>query len=403
MRAGRLAPILLGVTVMGCGVGRIPGLDEPSGQSADARSEIADAAPDESSQAAPLVGSGSTGGIRSTGGAQASGGATGRSGTPGAGGQALVHQGGAVAATTICSGEVTGARASRDPADVLLVLDRSGSMVTEIDSNCRCDPSAASCSNPQGCPSRWESLVEGIGSAMSATPFLHWGLKLFGSPGSDSCVVTDGVEVPIGPDSAAEIQTRIAATRPDLGTPTAAAMKASTAYLRTLTQTNSKVILLATDGEPNCADTGSSSGSGGFDMEGALEEISAARDLGILVYVIGIGPSVPNLDAFAQAGGTGRYFPAGSHDDLTAALVSVSKAALCTFALASAPPDPANVAVYLDGSVVPRDASSGWGFGRDSQTILLHGSSCARALDEPDSIVEAVFGCASSLPPRTLP
>ncbi len=403
MRVGTLAPILVGVTVMGCGVGRMPGLDELSGQSPDARRPIADAAPDDSMRAAPPLGAGSTGGIRSTGGAQASGGATGRGGTPVAGGRGPAQQGGAVAATTTCTGEVTGARANRDPADVLLVLDRSGSMVTEIDSNCRCDPSTATCNNTWSCPSRWESLVEGIGNAMSATPFLHWGLKLFGSPGSASCVVTGGVEVPIGPDSAAEIQTRIAATRPDLGTPTAAAMKASTEYLRTLTQTNSKVILLATDGEPNCASSGSSPGSGGSDMEGALEEISAARDLGILVYVIGIGPSVPNLDAFAQAGGTGRYYPAGSHDDLAAALVSVSKAALCTFSLASAPPDPANVAVYLDGSVVSRDASSGWSFGRDSQTILLHGSSCARALDEPDSIVEAVFGCGSPLPPRTLP
>jgi len=115
------------------------------------------------------------------------------------------------------------------------------------------------------------------------------------------------------------------------------------------------------------------------------------------------GPSVPNLDTFAESGGTGRYYPTDSPEELTKALISVSKAALCTFALASMPPDPTNIAVYLDNTLVPQDASNGWSFGRDSLTILLHGGSCDQALAEPDSVVEVVFGCGPPLPPKTLP
>ena len=407
LQMSRLAPILFGLIAIGCGVGRMPGLtdtamggttdpprtDGSGGQGGD----TADAAPDLPRTTDLLVGNGGA-----SGGARA-GGTNGHGGVPGTGGRGLGGQGGTPGSPAICSGEVQGSRASRDPAEVLLTLDRSGSMANSIAGDCACGSAGSdpACGNSSGCTSRWRSLTAAIVSAMSSTPFLQWGLKFFPSPGGSSCTVTSGVEVPIGPDSATEIQSQIAATSPDSGTPTAAALTMAVAYLETLTDTKSKVILLATDGEPNCSV--SSTSSSDDDIVGTVKAITAAREAGFLVYVIGIGPSVPNLDNFAQAGGTGRYYPTESPEDLTKALVSVSRAALCTFSLASMPPDPSNVVVYLDDSVVPQDASNGWGFGRDSLTILLHGSSCDQALAKPESIVEAVFGCGPSLPPRTLP
>jgi hypothetical protein len=303
-----------------------------------------------------------------------------------------------------CSGVVLSA-ATREPADVLLVLDRSGSMNYSIDKECSCDPSSnpnVVCEDTSTCTTRWTSLVTALASTVSSTPLLHWGLKLFSSPGADFCQVTSGVEVPVAADATAAIQSRMAATSPAGETPTEAAIAAAATYLKSQTDTNSKMLLLATDGKPNCG--GSPPSVYEDDVTGTTEAIAAAADAGFLVYVIGIGTgtSAVNLDAFAQAGRTGKHYPAQSSDELTKALVSISQGATCTFALAATPPDPDQVAVYLDRKMVPQDASNGWSFGASPQIVLLHGSFCDRALSELSDAVQVLFGCGEPLPPDLL-
>jgi hypothetical protein len=284
-------------------------------------------------------------------------------------------------------------------ADVLLVLDRSGSMNYSIHQSCSCDPT----SNPQvvcddlvNCKTRWSSLGEALGITLSSTPFLRWGLKVFSSPNVGPCAVTGGVEVPVGADTTAAIQAQIAAIAPAGETPTAAAILATTAYLETQADTNSKVILLATDGDPNCG--GEVPSVYNEDMEGTTAAIKQARNAGFLVYVIGMG-KVGNLEALAQAGGSGSYYPAQSPEEINKALASISKAATCTFALVSMPSDPTGVAVYLDKMTIPQDAADGWTFGANAQTVLLHGSSCDRTLSDPASVVQVLFlGCGQPFP-----
>jgi hypothetical protein len=283
--------------------------------------------------------------------------------------------------------------------DVLLVLDRSGSMNDSINQNCSCDPS----SNPQvvcddllNCSTRWSTLGEALGITLSSTPFLHWGLKVFSSPNAGPCVVTGGVDVPVGADTTAAIQAQIAAITPSGETPTAAAILAATAYLETQADTNNKVILLATDGDPNCG--GDSPSVYNDDAEGTTAAIKQARNAGFLVYVIGIG-KVGNLEAFAQAGGSGSYYPGQSPEEIAQALAAISKAATCTFALDSIPSDPTGVAVYLDKTIIPEDASEGWTFGASAETVLLHGSFCDQTLSDPASVVQVLFlGCGQPFP-----
>jgi hypothetical protein len=241
--------------------------------------------------------------------------------------------------------------------------------------------------------------VTALASTLSSTPLLHWGLKLFSSPGADSCQVTSSVEVPVAADTIAAIQARMAATTPAGETPTEAAIAAAATYLKSQTDTNSKMLLLATDGKPNCG--GSPPSVYEDDVTGTTEAIAAAADAGFLVYVIGIGTgtSAANLDAFAQAGRTGKHYPAQSSDELTKALVSISKGATCTFALATTPPDPNQVAVYLDKVMVPQDTSNGWSFGASPQIVLLHGSFCDQALSELSDAVQVLFSCGEPLPP----
>jgi Mg-chelatase subunit ChlD len=169
--------------------------------------------------------------------------------------------------------------------------------------------------------------------------------------------VSNRVEVPIGANSASAIQQKIQGTTPSNNTPTAAAIEAATAYLATVNDPSNKVIVLATDGLPNCASGRDSSTS---DVDGAVAAISAAKAAGFLVYVIGIGPSVGNLNNFASAGGTGQYYPATSPQDLTTALAAIStRIASCSFALATTLPDPNNVAVYLDKGLIKQDPNNG--------------------------------------------
>jgi hypothetical protein len=315
---------------------------------------------------------------------------------------ALVRVDAAPDAPIVCN-ETALSTARHVLADVLLVLDRSGSMNYSINQACSCDPNAnpqVVCDDLGNCKTRWSTLGAALDITLSSTPQLYWGLKTFSSPSAGSCAVTSGMDVPIGNDTTAAIQAQIAAIEPEGETPTAAAILAATAYLEAQADSNRKFILLATDGEPNCG--GDSPSVYNDDVDGTIAAIQSARDAGFMVYVIGIG-KVGNLDAFAEAGGSSSYYPGQSPEEIAQALASISTAASCSFALDAMPSDPTGVGVYLDKSLIPRDASDGWTFGANTGTILLHGSYCDRTLADPAAAIQVLFlGCgvpfASILP-----
>ena len=292
------------------------------------------------------------------------------------------------------------------PTDVLLVLDRSGSMSESIAEDCCCSSAcrnttqAKTCSNTSNCTERWPALTTAVISTVTATNTINWGLKFFSSPSqSSSCGVNSGVEVAVGSGSATAVQSQISSVTPGGNTPTARAVTAAMNYLLTVTDPNTKVILLATDGEPNCLG-GSGSTS---DVAGTTTAIGAALTAGYKVYVIGIGPSVGNLDNFAQAGGTDHYYPATSAADLATALAAISKAvSSCTFEMSQSPPDPNNLAVYMDGALISKDSANGWSFGSNSQTVILNGTACDKITSGAATNVQVLFGCPGQSPPQIL-
>ena len=216
---------------------------------------------------------------------------------------------------------------AKAPTDVLLVLDRSGSMNESIAEDCCCTSSCRQlisirmCTNTSNCAERWPALTSAVNTTIATTSGINWGLKLFSTPGGvNSCSVSDGVDV--GTDRGAAVVENAIATASPLGsTPTAKAITAATAYLQGVNDNNDKVILLATDGEPNCKPGFEVTSPNTSDVDGTTAALQAALAAGFRVYVIGIGPSVGNLDNFASAGGTGHFFPATSAADLAAALV----------------------------------------------------------------------------------
>ena len=275
--------------------------------------------------------------------------------------------------------------ASRTTPDVLLVLDRSASMDNSIaeDKVCKVDAGAA-------CRNRWSILQSALSTAIASTPNLRWGLKFFPTGASGSCAVSDGIDVAVGADSGPVMLNAIKATTPAGNTPTRAAILAAAAYLKTLDDQNSKFIVLATDGLPNCTDGRTANAS---DLPAAAAAIEAA---GFPVYVVGIGPesALMNLQELSHAGGTGDYLPATSPDQLTAALTSIAgTVASCTFKLSTAPPFLGGVTVTLDQTPLAKDEATGWGFGGDSRTIELHGDACAKLKANPTSTLTVRVDC----------
>jgi len=342
----------------------------------------------------PLPPAGSTGGPGSGGGSTGAtsiklDGSVSSQGAGGGGGSSVITPTGDANCGSAKSGT------SRQPADMLLVLDRSGSMSNSTSADTAC--------NGAGCVDRWTAVTSAVTTTLTATAgSVNWGLKLFSSTGN-ACGVTAGVEVaPGSANAAANIQSTIGRTNPGGNTPTAQAVDAAVAYLTTgavASDGNSKYILLATDGEPNCG-AGSNTAT---NVPATVTAITAAKNAGILVYVIGIGPSAGNLDSFAAAGGTGTYFPATTPQALTDAFATISKAvASCTFNITTtAGADTSNPYVYLDGTLVNKDPANGWSPGANATTIQLNGTTCD-AVMTGGGTVNVFFACAGAPPPPTL-
>jgi len=312
----------------------------------------------------------------------------------------------AAAPTANANCGTAGRKTTRLPVDVLLVLDRSSSMNYSIaDANaCYCSQAEATagggygtvCKDTTNCRTRWNSTKDAMKTTLANSAYVNWGLKFFMTPKAAECTVSASPEVPIGPGTATKIQGEIEAADQSLSTPTSAAVNAAVAYLKTVEDTNKKFILLATDGEPNCglaARTGRVD-TNTTDVAGATTAMSTAKAAGFTAYVIGIGPSVANLTQLAQAGSGRDYFPATSPEQLAEALSSISSiVGSCAFESQESPPDPANVAVYVDKQQISRSDSEGWKYGGSDKEIVLTGKYCDAIQAGADSDVQILFGC----------
>ena len=280
------------------------------------------------------------------------------------------------------------------PPDVLVVLDRSGSMVNQA--------TGGSCGVTRTCGSRWVEMTNAINQVVMQTQTtIRWGLKFFADV--PACGINDGATVEIGVNTAPAISTAIINMNTGGQTPTRAAMVSAGAYLGKLTDPNPKYVLLATDGEPNCQ-----VGNPKLDFpdsEAAIASVKAVADQGFPVYVIGVATSGDVLDMtlrqMAKVGGRPRtddpeYYPVSSSEDLVTALGKIGgQITSCTFGLGAKPPDTTNVAVNADGKRVPRDTThtDGWDYGPGMLSIQLYGSWCDKAMANTITNVQALFGC----------
>lgn len=289
------------------------------------------------------------------------------------------------------------------PPDLLIILDKSGSMADdEMDNPCG--------RNAAMCVSKWTDMTTGLDMVVGQTDTtIRWGLKYFST--DNGCGVAAGAAVPIGPGSSMAITRSIMGTRPGGSTPTAAAVTSGATYLMGLTDPNPKYILLATDGEPNCG--AGAAKTSDDDAAGAEAAVSMAAMAGIPVFVVGVGnvaTAVTTLDQLAVNGGRPqatepKYYPAASTADLVSVLTKIGgQITSCTFSLGKAPPDPTNIAVNAINAAgmstrLMQSMTNGWEYGAGMTSIELFGAACDNVKSKATANVQAVFGCPGMIIP----
>ncbi len=311
-------------------------------------------------------------------------------------------------------------------ANLFFAVDRSGSMnepVSRALPGCAapCGASGAPLC-PASCPTRWTELRRALGDFVTRDAELaRMGMALFPHPNAGStlqqlCAGPDGYtsfEVPIPDtqdvpaelrDAAARIGARLAGTSPGGGTPTSSTLLTIAAY-PSLTAMDQRVdvVVLLTDGLPNCNFANPASGASGCTCisppcageaarAGCLDDAAAVRAVQVLkqrsvsTIVVGFGATVDNpdgarvLNAMAEAGGYARacnvdadcgaqdrcesaglcarrFYQANTADELSGALDAIKKrlpTEPCAFKLDAAPSDEALLGVRVAGKVISR-------------------------------------------------
>jgi Mg-chelatase subunit ChlD len=355
-------------------------------------------------EAPPVMTGGNGGGANGTGSGSGSG--TGANGTgsgsgssPGGGSPMIAlppaGSGMAVMPNTPTEDMNCGLRAinlERRPADIMVVLDRSGSMLEMVMVNGAAVP-------------KWGEAVSALDTVLMRTQGqVSWGLKMF--PMGGMCGVPDGADVGVALNNHGMILASINATPAGMdsgSTPTRDAVTKAAAVLQASPSTNAKYLLVATDGEPNCGVSNRSRS----DAMGAVAAVTAANAAGIPSFIVGVATSGSGADAtlnmLATAGGRPRndvtkYYPVTSRDELAGALDAIAtQIASCTFPLNPPPPAPENVAVDVDGKRIERDATqkTGWNYGSDNKSIVFHGDTC-ETLKTGSKDVKIIYGCGST-------
>jgi hypothetical protein len=266
------------------------------------------------------------------------------------------------------------------PPNVMLILDRSGSMNDSIDGF----------SNT----SKWDDLHTAMTSVLGQYDAqIRFGADLFSDPnGQDSCA-PGPIAVPVGPNHGAMIQAAMNATMPGNNTPTAATFDQVIQNGMLNDPTRDNFVVIATDGLPNCTDT---------DVTSRITTLYNQKP-SVKTYVIGVGAELAGdpltLDLWAAAGHTSKggligYYQASSPQDLQSAFNAIVGGVVsCTFKMDQAAPDPMQLYVWSNGMMVPADPNNGYSYDPNGPSVTLHGASCDKLRSDPNTKIQVVYGC----------
>jgi len=292
------------------------------------------------------------------------------------------------------------------PPSVMVVLDRSASMAyITVDA--------------------WFNVVQAISDITQQMDYqIRFGLYLF--PGEDGCEPSgDQPDVFVSDSSGDQIAEILDVTYADgWGTPTAKALQKASEYLVGLDDESEKIVILATDGAPNCsADPTMSCDTCVYTAEDCLTPMACLDDLGtyskvteyhdnwgVDTYVIGMGGVLDVWDevltTIAYKGGTEDFYPADTTEgpeNLTGVLQGIAAAnTSCTFDVnwydlgEAVSKDPLLVNVLGDGDEMVYSENCEFEYGwhwLDDNTIELCPLLCYDYRWGVVASVHASFGC----------
>lgn len=284
--------------------------------------------------------------------------------------------------------------ATRQVPNVLILLDRSGSM----DGNA-------------GGDSRW-NVAKGAIQVVTDTydADIRFGLATYSACLSGGCSA-GSIVVAIADDNAAAVNGFLADKLDegssngsnntgsgiqylcDSGDPETSTGKSLGALLgeSSLQATDrDNAVLLITDGEES-----GSCVEGGMDGRAGAAAL-LAQAISVRTYVVGLGINSSTLQQIAVAGGTDQLVPADNLADLTQALSDIATDVMsCEIVLDSDPPNPDDVYVFFDDQVpsIPRDPTDGWTYDSSTRSITFHGASCDLLKSGSVADIDVVYGC----------
>jgi hypothetical protein len=374
-------------------------------------------------QAGQSTTSGIAGALTATTGNAAGAGINPTGGVGGAGGQG---GGGIDNADAACAAERRDSQGV--PVDLFFMVDKSTSMYCPVGPGDMCLNGVP---QPPGTATRWTAVTDALKAFVSSpsTEGIGAGIGFFpvagAAPGSTAlCAATDYVApaVAIGPlpGAAMPIVTAIGNQMLSPGTPTTPALQGALEYAKgyaTATPNRSAAVVLTTDGQPSLCAPNS------IETASAAATAALAGTPSIKTYVIGVGPSLDNLNQIAVAGGTSQAYLVDTGMDvvaqLTAALKTIANPITCDYAIPMTPGKPldfglVDVEISVGSAGVPvrvgkvADAGActttgGWYYDMNPPAtptmIKLCPQSCDPIRATAGSTLKVLIGCAPVVPP----
>jgi hypothetical protein len=271
---------------------------------------------------------------------------------------------------------------TRVEPNVMLVLDRSGSMGQTIASN-------SSTSKWDDLKSAVTSLVTGYDSQM------RLGASLFSADGD---CAPGNIDVSLAPAAGQTVLGKLANYSPKGNTPTATTLDNVIAKGMLNDATRGNYVVLATDGLPNCNDT---------DVTSRITKLYNSTP-SVKTYVIGIGAATNTdptlLNQWADAGHTARtgsvhYYQTNSPADLKAAFDAIVGGIVsCDFKMMQAAPDPTLITVTENGMLLSPSPSNGYTYDATTNTVTLTGAACDMLRTDASTKVSVQYGCPGPPP-----